>query len=132
MNKVVLSGRLTRDPELKRTGSGNSMVTFCMAVRNTAEKTYFLDCWAYDKLADLICINVMKGEKITVMGKVTQRTYEGSDGKNHNVVEVFVEEAEFQLKLQGTEVEETKKPKGKKSKKSKKPEVDLPDGDLPF
>ena len=117
MNKVVLSGRLTREPELKKTGSGNSMVTFCIAVRNSAEKTYFLDCWAYEKLADLIYVNVTKGEKITVLGKVTQRTYTGSDGKNHNVIEIFVEEAEFQLKLQeadAEEVAEEPKPKTKK------------------
>ena len=115
MNKVVLSGRLTREPELKKTGSGNSMVTFCMAVRNSAEKVYFLDCWAYEKLADLIYKNVTKGEKITVMGKVTQRTYTGSDGRTHNVIEIFVEEAEFQLKLaEADEVAEEPKPKTKR------------------
>lgn len=124
MNNVVLSGRLTDKPVLRTTGSGNSMVTFCLAVRSSEEKTNFFDCVAYERLADLIYKHVAKGEKVTVMGNLNQRTYEGKDGKNHNVIEVFVREAEFQLKLTEVEVDEEPKtekaPKGKKSKKSTK------------
>ena len=99
MNSVVLSGRLTSDPELRKTESGNSMATFCLAVRQSEQKTNFIDCIAYEKLADLLIKNVGKGEKITVMGTLNQRTYKGQDGRNHDVIEVFVREAEFQLKL---------------------------------
>ena len=118
MNTVVLSGRLTREPELRRTDSGNSVISFCIAVRSSAEHTNFLDCVAYEKLADLIYANVTKGEKIVVFGTLNQRTYKGQDGRNHEVVEVFVREAEFQLKLNEVAVEEpqeTEKPKAKKS-----------------
>ena len=118
MNTVVLSGRLTREPELRRTDSGNSVISFCIAVRSSAEHTNFLDCVAYEKLADLIYANVTKGEKIVVSGTLNQRTYKGQDGRNHEVVEVFVREAEFQLKLNEVAVEEpqeTEKPKAKKS-----------------
>ena len=117
VNKVILSGRLTRDPELRKTQSGNSMTTFCVAVRSSADKTNFVECIAYEKLADLIYVNVIKGEKITVLGSLNQRTYEGSDGKNHTVVEVFVQEAEFTVKPVG-EAEEPKEPKQAKAKKN--------------
>lgn len=120
MNKVVLSGRLTKEPELRTTGTGNSMVTFCIAVRSSADKTNFLDCVAYEKLADVIYKNVTKGEKITVLGTLNQRTYEGQDGRRHDVVEVFVQEAEFQLKLVEEPAEEPKTEKAPKGKKSKK------------
>lgn len=116
MNKVVLSGRLTREPEMRTTGTGNSMVTFCIAVRSSAEKTNFFDCVAYEKLADNIYKNVTKGEKITVLGTLNQRAYEGKDGHKRDVIEVFVQEAEFQLKLVGEFAEEpetVKKPKSK-------------------
>ena len=129
MNSVVLSGRLTREPELRKTGSGNSMTTFCIAVRaykaeDGTEKAHFIDCVAYEKLAELIYKNVIKGEKITVMGRLTQRFYDGSDGRKHEVIEVFVTDAEFQLKLTDVAVEEPK-PKTTKGKKAKK-------DDLPF
>lgn len=120
MNTVVLSGRLVREPELRRTASGNSMLMFCIAVRSSTEHTNFLDCVAYEKLADLIYQNVKKGEKIVISGTLNQRTYDGTDGRKHDVVEVFVREAEFQLKLAGTDTEEVKeepKPKTKKATK---------------
>lgn len=120
MNTVVLSGRLTREPELRRTESGNSIVSFCIAVRSSAEHTNFLDCVAYEKLADLIYANVTKGEKICVSGVLNQRTFKGQDGRNHDIVEVYVREAEFQLKLNEVAVEEPQeepKPKTKKTTK---------------
>ena len=116
MNTVVLSGRMVREPELRTTGSGNSMLMFCIAVRTSADKTNFIECVAYEKLADLIYQNVTKGEKITVLGKLNQRTYVGSDSKTHNVIEVFVTEAEFQLKLAEADAVATQ-PKPAKGKK---------------
>lgn len=120
MNTVVLSGRLVADPELRRTDAGNSLASFCIAVRTSAEKTNFLDCVAVQQLADLIVRNVSKGEKITVMGSLNQRNYQGSDGKMRQKIEVFVKEAEFQLKLNEVAVEEPQeepKPKTKKTTK---------------
>lgn len=114
MNSVVLSGRLTRKPELVNTKSGNSMCTFCIAVRESEEKTHFIECIAFVRLADAIYKNLDKGDKIVVSGNLNQRTYEGKDGTMRTVVEVYVREAEFQLKLVDTPVEE---PKTKKAKK---------------
>lgn len=123
MNNVVLSGRMVADPVLRTTPSGNSMATFTIAVRGNSNKegtdrVHFLDCVTFLKLAETIVKHVTKGEKITVMGSLNQRTYEGQDGKNHNVVEVFVREAEFQLKLiEGEADAHEDEPKGKKSKR---------------
>ena len=109
VNKVVLSGRLTAEPVLRKTGTGNSMVTFCIAVRSTAERTNFLNCVVYEKLADLLYKNVTKGDKITILGTLSQRVYEGKDGMKRDIVEILVQEAEFQLKLQDADVVEEPK-----------------------
>ena len=123
MNKVVLSGRLVKDPELRKTSSGNSMANFSLAVAGikTGEErqAFFFDCVCYTQLAEAIVKHVRKGEKITVLGELTQRKYETKDGTMKTVNEVFVREAEFQLKL------EEAAPKAKKGKKAKK-------DDLPF
>ena len=119
MNSVFLSGRVTRDPELRRTGSGNSMCTFTLAVNKGDEKASFVDCICYEKLAENVIKHVVKGDKVTVEGKLNQRTFERQDGSKGSVVEVLVRGAEFQLKLNVLDTdEEPEEPKT--TKKSKK------------
>ena len=132
MNKVVLAGRLVKDPELRNTNSGNSMAKFSLAVTGmkTGEderEVYYFDCVCYTKLAEAMATHCRKGDKVVVLGELTQRKYEAKDGTMRTVNEVFVREAEFQLKLvEADAVEEEPKPKTKaKGKKSKK-------DDLPF
>ena len=114
MNTVVLSGRLTRKPELVDTKSGNSMCSFCIAVRESEDKTHFINFIAFVRLADAIYKNLDKGDKIVVSGNLNTRVYESKDGVRRDVVEVYVREAEFQLKLVDAPAEE---PKTKKTKK---------------
>lgn len=148
MNKVVLSGRTTNDIELTTTASGSTRIRFSIAINNGKvddegnKVASFFNCIAFNRLAELIYKNVGKGEKITVLGTLNQRRYLDAKGNKKEAVEVLVDEAEFQLKLDEVNVSEEPKTKksGKKSKKgseksgkkSKEPELDLPDEGLPF
>lgn len=110
MNHVILTGRPTKDPELRRTQKGTSVCTFSLAVdRHTKEKAAdFPSCVAMGKLADIICKFVKKGTKIGVAGEIRTRTYE-EDGIKHYITEVMLDSCEF-LERKNQSVFEEPKP----------------------
>ena len=101
MNKIVLVGRLTKDPELKTTTTGTSVLNFTVAVnRNFKNKegkydADFLPCVSYRATADFINKFFKKGNLICVEGRVQVRNYDAQDGTKRYVTEVIVENAEF-------------------------------------
>ena len=104
MNKVVLIGRLTRDPELRYTQSGKAFATFTLAVdrrfRRQAEQNGqptadFIPCMAWDKLAEIIGNNLAKGRRVGVEGRLQTRTYEAQDGSKRSAFDVVLDELEF-------------------------------------
>ena len=101
MNKIILVGRLTKDPELKTTSNGASVTNFTVAVnRNFKNKegkydADFLPCVAYRASADFINKFFKKGNLICVEGRVQVRNYDAQDGTKRYVTEVIVENAEF-------------------------------------
>lgn len=100
INVTVLTGRLARDPELRKTTSGKSVVNFTIAVdglpNKDNEKTVsWIAVVAWDKLADSVSEYCHKGNKVGVTGRLSQRTYEDKDGNTRNVVEVIATEVEF-------------------------------------
>ncbi len=104
MNKVVLIGRLTRDPELRYTQSGKAFATFALAVdrrfRRQAEQNGqptadFIPCVAWDKLAEIIGNNLTKGRRVGVEGRLQTRTYEAQDGSKRSAFDVVLDELEF-------------------------------------
>lgn len=102
MNKVVLIGRLTRDPELKFIpGSGVAVATFSLAVnRNFKNKdgqieADFINIVAYRKLAEVIANNLTKGRLAAVSGRIQTRTYEGNDGQKRYITEVVADDFQF-------------------------------------
>ncbi len=101
MNKIILVGRLTKDPELKSTSTGTSIVNFTVAVnRNFKNKegkydADFLPCVAYRNTADFVNKFFKKGNMICVEGRVQVRNYDAQDGSKRYVTEVVVENAEF-------------------------------------
>lgn len=103
MNKVILTGRLTHSPELKRTNSGTSVVQFSVAVRRNFKNadgeydTDFINCVAWRQTAELIAKYFAKGDGITVSGAIQTRTYTAKDGSERKAVEVVVGEMEFPL-----------------------------------
>ena len=100
MNKAILVGRLTRDPELKTTGSGVSVCSFTIAVNRrfkNAEGNYdadFINCVAWRQQAELIAKHFKKGDMIGIAGSMQTRNYD-RDGIKVYVTEVVVEEIDF-------------------------------------
>lgn len=101
LNKVILSGRITRDLEVKQTANGNTVVTFSLAVeRNFAKQgeerqTDFITCVAWGKTAEFIGRFFSKGRSIAIIGSLRSRTYDDKNGTKHYVTEVNVDEAQF-------------------------------------
>ena len=100
MNKVILVGRLARDPELRTTGSGKSVATFSLAVdrRYKAEgqpTADFFNSVAWGKQAETICQYLGKGRQIALTGRLQSRSYDAQDGTKKYVTEVILEEFDF-------------------------------------
>jgi single-strand DNA-binding protein len=101
MNKVVLIGRLTRNPELRYAQSGKAFCTFTLAVdrrfskQNNQPTADFIPCMAWDKLAEVIGNNLAKGRRVGVEGHLQTRTYDAKDGSKRSAFEVVVNELEF-------------------------------------
>lgn len=97
MNKVILAGRLTRDPEIKTTQNDISVCSFCVAVgrRYNREKTDFIDCVAWRRTAENINKYFKKGDMIIVAGAVQENKYTDSDGAKRRTMNVNVEEFYF-------------------------------------
>ncbi len=98
INCVTLTGRLTRDGELKYTPSGSAVVRFSLAVnrakRNAdgtwGEDTSFIDCVYFGKAAEATNSYLTKGRMVAVSGELRQNRWEGNDGQARSRVEVIV------------------------------------------
>ena len=101
MNKVILVGRLTRDPELRSTTSGFNTANFSVAVqRNFKNKdgnfdADFINCVAFRNQADFISKYFKKGNMIGLEGRIQSRSYDANDGTKRYVTEVLVDNVEF-------------------------------------
>ena len=98
MNKIVITGRLTRDPEIKTSSSGLQFCNFAVAVDRYSkdEKAVdFFDCIAFRKTAEFVNKWFMKGKPIMVVGKMQSREYTSKDGVKRRVWELVADEAEF-------------------------------------
>ena len=98
INKAIIMGRLTRDPELRHTGSGTPVCSFTVAVDNGyAENRHadFINCVAWNKTAEFVSKYFTKGRMIIVIGRIATRTWEGQDGKKNYVTEVVANEVSF-------------------------------------
>ncbi len=94
VNRVVLVGRLTRDPELRTTGTGKSVCDFSIAVNKRSKPTDgspdadFFRCIAWERTADYVSNYLTKGRLVAVEGRLQSRKYTASDGGNREVVEI--------------------------------------------
>ncbi len=97
MNKVVLIGRLTKDPELKYTpGTGTAVTTITLAVENynskTQEKTAdFIPVVLWGKQAENTAQYMLKGNQVAISGRISVRTYDAKDGTKRYVTEVVAD-----------------------------------------
>ncbi len=94
INKVVLTGNLANDPQVRYTQAGKAVATFSLAVNDgwgENKKSYFHNVVVWGKIAETVGNNLHKGSKVGVTGKLTSRSYDGNDGKKHYVTEVVAD-----------------------------------------
>lgn len=107
MNKAILIGRLTRDPELRTTTSGISSTSFTVAVsrtytnQNGERETDFINCVAWRKQAENIAKYCKKGSQVAVEGRIQTRSYDAQDGTKRYVTEILADNVTF-LGAKGT------------------------------
>ncbi len=103
INRVVLTGNLTRDPEVRRTQSGMAIMTFGIAVNDRRKNSQtgewedyanFIDCTMFGSRAEAVSNYLSKGSKIGIEGKLRYSTWE-RDGQKRSKLEVIVDELEF-------------------------------------
>lgn len=94
-NKVILGGRMARDPEMKETQSGKKVTSFCVAVSRQKEGADFLNCTAWDKTAEFVNSYFHKGSSILVEGAIQTREYTDKEGKKRTATEILVHNAHF-------------------------------------
>ena len=82
MNSIVLSGRLTKKPELRTTQSGTSLCSFSLAIKRDKDHTDFIDCTCYGKVAENLVKYQDKGSIIELNGRLENYTYQDKDGRN--------------------------------------------------
>lgn len=95
MNKVLLSGFLGQEPELRRTNSGKSVCNLSLAVRRSQEITDFIPVTCWQVTADFAAKYFKKGSRIEVCGRLQKRTWKDEAGTNHSTLEVIAESVEF-------------------------------------
>ena len=100
MNKVILVGRLARDPDVRYTQSGKATASFALAVNRRVgqgkeQQADFIPIVAWEKLAEIAGNNLMKGSKILVEGRMQVRNYEDKNGQKRYVTEVVAQNIEF-------------------------------------
>lgn len=146
-SKAIITGNLTRDPELRNTPNGASVCSFSVAVNrvfrdssgNQQEDVSFIDCSAWGKLGEMISQYAKKGTSVLVSGRLDQRSWEDkTSGQKRSRVEVVVEDFNF---LSGMDRDGASKGGfGGASASEEAPEVvpdDIPDdpidlSDIPF
>lgn len=129
MNIIAVSGRLTRDPELRYTTSGKAVTSFTVAVDRPGvkDKTDFIDCVAWEKKAEFVSRHFRKGKRIEVSGVLTTRSYE-KDGQKRKAVEVRCDQVFFGDSKNNSENGQAPAP----SDGDGFAEIDGGDDDLPF
>ena len=141
VNRVVLVGRLVKDPELRKTNSDISFATFTLAVDNRVKEadgtrgTIFIDCRVFRDQADSLVKNTRKGSKIAVDGSLNQRNFERRDGTKGKVIEIVVDSVTFldpNPNREQNTVEEPKFDDIQVPASNNLDSIDLPDDDLPF
>lgn len=100
LNKVILGGHITHDPELKQTPSGVSTTSFNVAVNRRFEKdgkreVDFIAVVAWRQTAEFICRYFKKGSAICVTGSIQNRSWKDKDGNNRHATEIVADEAFF-------------------------------------
>jgi single-strand DNA-binding protein len=143
MNRVVLVGRLTKDPDLRYTPNGVPVASFTLAVNRTftnqqgEREADFINCVVWRKPAENAANFLKKGSLAGVDGRIQTRSYEGQDGKRVYVTEVQAESVQF-LEPKNSNTQRNEEPQQQQYTRidenpfDEKRQVDISDDDLPF
>ena len=138
VNRVVLVGRLVKDPELRKTNSDVSFATFTLAVDNRIREqdgtrgTIFIECRVFREQAENLVKFTRKGSMVAVDGSLNQRNFERRDGTKGKAIEIIVDSVTFLEPKKDTPVEEPKFDDIQVPPSNNLDSIDLPDDDLPF
>ena len=102
LNHIVIMGRLTRDPELRRTGTGVAVASFTVAVdrdfgknENGEKETDFIDCVAWRQTGEYVSKYFTKGRMAVVSGRLQIRSWKDKDGNNRRTAEIVADNVYF-------------------------------------
>ena len=101
LNRVVLVGRMTRDPELRRTANGTPVASFTLAMnrnfssQNGERQADFIPCVVWNKAAQNTAKYCSKGSLVGVDGRLQSRSYQNQDGRRVSVIEVICDSVQF-------------------------------------
>ena len=138
VNRVVLVGRLVKDPELRKTNSDVSFATFTLAVDNRVREadgtrgTIFIDCRVFRDQAENMVKFTRKGSMVAVDGSLNHRNFERRDGTKGKAIEIIVDSVTFLEPKKDAPVEEPKFDDIQAPSNNNLDSIDLPDDDLPF
>ena len=133
MNKVILIGNLTRDPELSETPSGVKVCKFSIAVSRpfSEDVTDFFNIVTWRGQAENCGKYLAKGRKVAIVGTLQNRSYEDRDGNKRNVTEIVANEVEFLSATNSTSENKNGSERQTTASQMVLEEIDG-DGDLPF
>ena len=135
INRVVLTGRLTRDVELKATSTGNNVASFSVAVdgftrdQNGNTQTSFINCVAWNTQAKFVSTYCKKGSLVALEGRLQSRSYDRKDGTKAYVTEVIVDRIE---NLSPKDAATTSANEGFSIQENENQPLSYSDDDLPF
>lgn len=139
INRVNISGNLTRDPELRMTGSGTQVLSFGVAVndRRKNQKTgewedwpNFVDCAVFGARAEPLSRFLTKGSKVAIEGKLHYNSWEAKDGTKRSKLNVIVDEVELMSRSGDQQQQPQQRPAQRPAQQPA--QQDMYDEDIPF
>lgn len=112
INKATITGNLTRDPELRQTQGGTSVLTIGVAVNDRRKNQQtgewedypnYIDCTIFGNRATGVAPHLQKGMKVAIEGKLNQSRWQAEDGTNRSKIGIIVDEIEFMAKRDGSQ-----------------------------
>lgn len=112
INKATITGNLTRDPELRQTQGGTSVLTIGVAVNDRCKNQQtgewedypnYIDCTIFGNRATGVAPHLQKGMKVAIEGKLNQSRWQAEDGTNRSKIGIIVDEIEFMAKRDGSQ-----------------------------
>lgn len=110
MNFVTLVGRLARDPDLRRTGNGNAITNFTLAISESKENTDFIDCRAFKQNAENLANYKRKGDLIGVSGKIKKDVWKDQTGTTQSRTYVIANYIEYLANAKANEGNQQQQP----------------------